>query len=54
MYHQLGDPRQAAEVIEEVMAFAPGFPLAVATARALADGTRPAGCTWIRLQHAGE
>ena len=53
MYHQLGDPRQAAEVIEEVMAFAPGFPLAVATARALADGTDP--LVYLeRLQHAGE
>ena len=53
MYHQLGDPRQAAEVIVEVMEFAPGFPLAVATARALADGTDP--LVYLeRLQHAGE
>ena len=53
MHHQLGDPRQAAEVIEEVIEFAPGFPLAVATARALADGTDP--LVYLeRLQHAGE
>ena len=53
MYHQLGDPRQAAEVIGEVMEFAPGFPLAVATARALADGADP--LVYLeRLQHNGK
>ena len=53
MHDQLGDSRQAAEVIEEVIEFAPGFPPAVATARALADGTDPL-VHLERLQHAGE
>lgn len=53
IYDQLGDHRQAAEVIDEVMEFVPGFPLAVATARALADGADP--LVYLeRLQHAGE
>ncbi len=53
MHYQLGDSRQAAEVIEEVLEFAPGFPLAAATAQALADGADP--LVYLeRLQHDGE
>ena len=53
MYHQLGDPRQAAEMIEDVLELAPGFPLAVATAHALADGADP--LVYLeRLQHDGK
>ncbi len=41
-HHQLGEPGQAAAVIAQVLEFAPGFPPAVATARALAAGDDPA------------
>ncbi len=40
-YDQLGEPERAAEVIGQVLEFAPGFPPAVATARALAAGDDP-------------
>ena len=40
-YDQLGDSARAAEVIEQVLELAPGFPQAQATARALADGADP-------------
>lgn len=40
-YDQLGDSARAVEVIEQVLEIAPGFPIARATARALADGADP-------------
>ena len=40
-YDQLGDSERATEVIEAVLQLAPGFPLAEATAHALADGADP-------------
>ena len=41
-YDQLGEPERAAEAIAQVLEFAPRFPPAVATARALAAGDDPA------------
>ena len=40
-YDQLGESARAVEAIEAVLELAPGFPLAEATARALADGADP-------------
>ena len=52
-YDQLGDTARAVEAIQQVLDFAPGFPLAEATARALADGADPF-VYWERLRADGE